>query len=195
MCDTLAWAIWLRGAAVVCQLNQELTTPIYFQDRGPLSPGSISAILDQDKTSQSLHPHNVAIQSAEDLNIFSHGHKLPYIASVHCYALNQPNKPSIKVTGANSRNLWNAPKVKAPRYQIDFCGLDGYGNITDEVKTSIRTMISHSKNAVFNNHSRDYGMSGLRQMLPVVTKHPDATRWVHEYEKLHNWNANHSLTQ
>ena len=185
MHGTLAWAIWLRGAAIVCPLNQELTdrmTPIYFRDRGALSPGSISAILDQDKTGQSILPNNVAIQSAEDLEFFSHAHKLPYIAAVHCYALNQPNKPGIKVTKASSHNLQNLGKndKEAPRYQIDFCGLDGYGNISDEVKTCIQTMISHSKNEVFNNHSRDYGMSGLRQMLPVVTKHPDATQWVHE---------------
>jgi len=185
MHDTLAWAIWLRGAAIVCPLNQELTdrmTPVYFRDRGALSPGSISAILDQDKTGQSILPNNVAIQSAEDLEFFSHAHKLPYIAAVHCYALNQPNKPGIKVTKASSHNLQNLGKndKEASRYQIDFCGLDGYGNISDEVKTCIQTMISHSKNEVFNNHSRDYGMSGLRQMLPVVTKHPDATQWVHE---------------
>ena len=196
MCDTLAWAIWLRGAAVVCQLNQELTDrmiPIYFEDRGPLSPGSISAILDQDKTSKSIDPNNVAIQSAEALHVFSHEHKLPYIAAVHCYASNQPNKSSIRVAKASSYNLRNLEKVdkEAPRYQVDFCGLDGYGNITDEVKTSIRTMISHSKNAIFNNHSRDYGMSGLRQMLPVATKHSDATQWIHEYEKLHEWNLTH----
>ena len=199
MCDTLAWAIWLRGAAVVCQLNEELTdrmTPIYFQDRGALSPGSISAILDQDKTGHSINPNNVPIQSAEDLSIFSDGHKLPYIASTHCYALNNlPNKTNIVVTQASSRNLWTSSNDKeAPRYQIDIYGLNAYGNITDEAKTCIRTIISHSKNEVFNNHSRDYGMPGLRQMLPVATKHPDATHWVHEYKKLHNWNAIHSST-
>jgi len=68
-------------------------TPIYFQDRGALSPGSISAILDQDKTGHSIHPNNVPIQSAEDLSIFSHGHKLPYIASTHCYASNKTSCP------------------------------------------------------------------------------------------------------
>ena len=81
-----------------------------------------------------------------------------------------------QVAQASSHNLRSSSNDKeAPRYQIDICGLNAYGNITDEVKTCIRTMISHSKNEVFNNHSRDYGMPGLRQMLPVATKHPDAT--------------------
>jgi hypothetical protein len=92
MCDTYTWANWLRGTAVVCQLNQELTNrmaPIYFSSLGNVSPKTISVNLDQDKTGQSVIPSNVAIQSAEDLSIFSPGNKLPYIAAVHCYALTE----------------------------------------------------------------------------------------------------------
>jgi hypothetical protein len=56
MRDTCAWAHWLRGTAVACQANQELTdrmTPIYFSSLGNVSPKTISVNLDQDKTGQS----------------------------------------------------------------------------------------------------------------------------------------------
>jgi hypothetical protein len=40
MHNTCAWANWLHGTAVICQLNQELTnhtTPIYFSSLGNVS--------------------------------------------------------------------------------------------------------------------------------------------------------------
>jgi hypothetical protein len=161
MCDTYAWALWLRGTAVVCQLNQELTdrmTPIYFSTRGNVSPTTISVNLDQDKTGQSVNPAHVAIQSAEDLRIFSHGSKLPYIAAVHLYALTEDE--GISVTEPISHDLRNKEHdEEAPRYQIDFRGLSAYGNITDEIRAAIRTMIDRSKNAVFENHPREYGVN------------------------------------
>jgi hypothetical protein len=139
MRDTCAWANWLRGTAVICQLNQELTdrmTPIYFSSLGNVSPKTISVNLDQDKTGQSVNPVNVATQSAEDLSIFSHGNKLPYIAAVHCYALTA--NQGITVTEPNSHDLRNQMEdEEAPRYQIDFRGLSAYGNITNPVRTSI----------------------------------------------------------
>jgi len=191
MRDTSAWANWLRGTAVVCQLNQELTdrmTPIYFSSLGNVSPKTISVNLDQDKTSQSVNPVNVAIQSAEDLSIFSHGNKLPYIAAVHCYALT--TNQGITVTEPNSHDLRNQMQDKeAPRYQIDIRGLSVYRNITDPVRMSIRAMINHSKNAVFTDHTRPYGICSLQRMLPVLTGDPAATEWFGGFEEADAWNA------
>jgi len=87
-----AWAYWLRGKAILCQLNQDLTDrviPIHFPERGGMSSKSISANLDQDKTGEKMNLVNVAIQSAEVLSIFSPGDRLPYISAVHCYALTE----------------------------------------------------------------------------------------------------------
>jgi hypothetical protein len=179
MRDTYAWAIWLRGTGIVCQLNQELTdrmTPIYFPSRGKISPETVSVNLDQDKTGQSVNPANVSIQSAEDLSIFSHANTLPYIAAVHCYALTE--KEGISVTTHIPHGLRGSQSNKeAPRYQIDFRGLSAYGNITDTVRTTIRAMIDRSKNAVFHNHTRAYGVDSVRQMLPVLTADPASTKW------------------
>lgn len=179
MCDKFSWANWLRGTAIICQPNQELTdrmTPIYFSSRGQISPTTMSANLDQDKTGRSVDPVCVPTQSAETLGIFSHGNMLPYIAAVHCYALT--NNEGIVVTQPTSHDL--RPKERdeeAPRYQIDFRGLKAYGSITNRAKTIIRVMIDHSKNSVFENHSRKYGLPLLRRMLPVFTDHPSATEW------------------
>ena len=108
MRDTYAWGLWLRRTAVACQSNQELTNrmaPIYFSKLGNVSPKTISVNLDQDKTSQTVDPTNAAIQSVESLSIFSNGKKLPYIATVHCYALTENEgitvtMPSSHVCGA-----------------------------------------------------------------------------------------------
>jgi len=191
MRDTYAWANWLRGTAVVCQLNQELTdrmAPIYFSSLGNVSPKTISVNLDQDKTGQSVNPFTVAIQSAEDLSIFSCGNKLPYIAAVHCYALTE--NEGIIVTNPSPYTPRNTKDdEEAPRYQIDFRGLSAYGIITDTVRLSIRAMIDHSKNAVFKNHSRDYGVPSLRRMLPVFTDNPVSTEWFGGVDRADAWNA------
>jgi len=189
MCDTYAWALWLRGTAVACQLNQELTdrmAPIYFSSKGNVSPRTISVNLDQDKTGQSVNPTNVAIQSAESLSIFSHGNELPYIAAVHCYALT--DNQGISVAMRNSHDLRNKiSDEEAPRYEINFRGLSAYGNITDAVRTAIRRMINRSKNAMFENHSRKYGVPFLRQMLPVLTKDETSTGWFGGFEQAKTW--------
>ena len=83
MRDNYAWALWLRGTAVACQLDQDLEltnlmAPIYFSRFGNVSPKTISDNLDQDKTGQNVNPTTVAIQSAESLSIFSHYNKMPY---------------------------------------------------------------------------------------------------------------------
>ena len=86
MQNTDAWAYWLRGTAIACRLNQELTDrmiPIHFPHLGGVSPETISANLDQDKTGESVSPPTVSTQSAERLAIFSQGTKFPYIAAVH----------------------------------------------------------------------------------------------------------------
>src|SRR5882762_7225285 len=135
-----------------------------------------------------MDPTNVPIQSAESLSIFSHGNKLPYIAAVHCYALTE--NQGIMVTMPCSHDLRNQINdEEAPRYQIDFHGLDAYGNITDAVRTAIRTMINQSKNAMFNKHSRGYGIPTLRRMLPVLTKDPACTEWLGGFDRANAWNA------
>ena len=182
MGDRYAWALWLRGTAVACHLNQDVTdrmAPIYFSKLGGVSPKTISVNLDQDKTGQTVSPTNVAIQSAESLSIFSNGKKLPYIAAVHCYALTAEGEdPGIRVAKPSSHDLRNQDNdMEAPRYQIDFRGLKAYGNITDEVKIAIQGMINQSKNAVFIHHPRPYGVPSLRRMLPVLTEDTDSTEW------------------
>ena len=191
ICDTYAWGLWLRGTAVACQLNQELTdrmAPIYFSSLGNVSPKTISVNLDQDKTSQSMNPTNVPIQSAESLSIFSHGNKLPYITAVHCYALTE--NQGITVTMPSSHDLRNQINdEEAPRYQIDCRGLSAYGNITDAVRIAIRMMIDRSKNAVFKDHSRDYGVASLWRMLPVLTADPASTEWFGGFDQADAWIA------
>jgi hypothetical protein len=192
MRDTYAWANWLRGTAIVCQLNQELTdrmTPIYFSSLGPVSPRTVSVNLDQDKTGQSVNPNSVAVQSAEDLSIFSHGNRLPYIAAVHCYAL--ADNQGIFVTKSSSGYglRYKKKDMEAPRYQIDFRGLDAYRNITDGVRKAIPAMINRSKNAVFSNHSRKYGIAGVRRMLPVLTDDLASTEWFGGFVQADKWNA------
>ncbi|KAK2464678.1 hypothetical protein APHAL10511_003254 [Amanita phalloides] len=179
LCDTCAWAYWLRGLAVVCQPNQELTDrmmPIYFSELGNVSPKTISVNLEQDKTGLSVNPRHASIQSAESLSIFSPGNVLPYIAAVHCYALTD----DLGITAGEplSREL-RSPRYdkEAPRYQIDFRGLKAYRNITGSVGNTIRAMINRSKNSVFTNHTRDYGVDSVRQLLPVLGKEQAATRW------------------
>lgn len=182
-----AWAYWLRGTAIACQLNQELTdrmTPIYFPDQGPVSPRSISVNLDQDKTSQSVSPPNVSIQSAEHLSIFPDGTKLPYIAAVHCYALTDSDM-GIKPEPGPSERLQQTRKLRsslgnseAPRYQINFYGLNAYDGIAEEERAIIRRMIDRSKDALFANHPREYGVPSVRQMLPLLSRDPDAMKWI-----------------
>jgi len=195
MCDTYAWANWLRGIAVVCQLNQELSDrmmPIYFSDWGGVSPQSISVNLDQDKTGQSADPHYIGIQSAEKLSVFSHGHQLPYIAAVHCYGLTE--NQGTTVTESIDRNFRGKPKnEEAPRYQIDIRGLDAYGSLTDTVKNVIRMMINHSRNVIFMNHSRTYNVPSLRRMLPVLTQDPASTEWFGGFADADAWSASHTL--
>ncbi len=153
-------------------------TPIYFPAHGNVSPQTISVNLDQDKTSDSVSPPSVAIQSAEHLSIFSGASKLPYIAAVHCYALTKDEGITV------SQPLSQAPKLRtpktnleAPRYQIDFHGLSAYNIITDADKTIIRGMINRSKRGVFATHSRTYGIAAVQRMLPVLASDGASAEW------------------
>jgi hypothetical protein len=180
MQDSYAWAGWLRGTAVLCQLNQELSDRvhyIYFSDEGKVGPTSMSVDLNQDKTGQTTKPDNAGTQSAEDLKTFSRGNKLPYIAAVHCYALT--SNEGIFATQAHSHNVRgeNVQDREAPRYQIDFRGLAAYRNLTEATKDAIRSMINGSKNYLFNNHSREYALHLVHQMMPVLSSEPAATAW------------------
>jgi len=181
MQNSHAWAYWLRGTAIACQLNQELTdrmTPIYFPERGNVSPQTIFVNLDQDKTSDSVSPPSVAIQSAEHLSIFSGASKLPYIAAVHCYALTKDegimvSKPSSQTEKLQARKN----DLEAPRYQIDFRGLSAYTVITDADKSIIWRMLNRSKKGVFAAHSRKYGIAAVRRMLPVLSSDGASAEW------------------
>jgi hypothetical protein len=186
MRDDYAWAIWLRGTAIVCQLNQELSdrmAPIYFSkpDRG-VCPQAMSANLDQDKMGQSADPRTIAVQSAEALGIFSGAKKLPYIAAVHCYALTKDEGLTVTTTNRRSPRGIIINDEEAPRYQIDFRGLDAYRDLDVPTKAIIRSMINNSKNALFNQHPRPYGVPYLRRMLPVLTADQDSVAWFGGFE-------------
>ena len=183
-----AWALWLRGtAAVACQELGDRMAPIYFSKLGNVSPKTISVHLDQDKTGQNVNPNTVAIQSAESLPtfFFSDGNNLPYIVAVHCYALTTTTKKQgIFVTMPSPSSSYPPHRdskidgFEAPRYQINFCGLSAYGNISEGVKVLIRRMIDQSKNtAVFSYHPREYGVPLLRRMLPVLTNDLESMEW------------------
>lgn len=158
MRDTYAWALWLRGTSVVWPHNEELIdrmAPIYFSRLGNVSPTTMSVNLDKDETSQSMDPAYVAIQSADSLDIFSQGNKLPYIAAVHCYALTE--NQGITVAEPNlGRETYDD---EAPRHQIDFRGLSAYRNMTDGVSAAIRRMMKWPKNALFISSIEGRGMT------------------------------------
>lgn len=189
--DTCAWAYWLRGTAIVCQLNQELTDrmiPMYFPAHGNVSPRSTSANLDQDKIGESVNPIHVATQSAEDLSLFTRGNKLPYIAAVHCYALTE-NQGLIVQEPPPYELRTQKIDIEAPRYQIDFRGLEAYACITNAEKATIRGLINRSKNALFENHPRKYGVPSVRRMLPVLSDEPACTEWFGGYKQAEAWNT------
>jgi hypothetical protein len=149
MRDKISWAIWLRGLAILCPFNQEVTDrmfPIYFSTLGNLSPKTMSANLEQDRIGQWITPDNASnsIQSAEALSIFSPGNRLPYIAVVHCYALTENQGINIKQPSSQETDEIDED-LEAPRYQFGFRGLGAYRNITDSDKAIIRRMIGRSK--------------------------------------------------
>jgi len=153
--DCYGWAAWLRGTAILCQLNQMRTDralPIAFSGPGEaISPQTTSMELAQDKTSPAEDPATTAVQSAEILNIFTKGQKLPYIATVHCYGITTREgvvAPRLPQKGLRD----NEEDEAAPRYQIDFRGLSAYRGLTEPMKIDIHRMIDGSKNALFNNH-------------------------------------------
>jgi hypothetical protein len=152
-------------------------TPIYLPVCGNISPQTISVNLHQDKTSDSVSPPSVAIQSAEHLSIFSGASNLPYIAAVHCYALTKDEGITVSQPSSQTDKL-QAPKkdLEAPRYQIDFRGLSAY-NITDADKSIIRGMINRSKKGVFATHPRTYGIAAVQRMLPVLASDGASAEW------------------
>jgi hypothetical protein len=178
--DTYSWALWLRGSAIVCQLNQmrsDRAYPIFFsKPTNAVSARTMSMALDQDKTGQYEDPATVAIQSAEILKLFTGGRMAPYIASVHCYALTE--REGLTVHPPNSYDLRSHKKDKAaPRYKIDFRGLAAYRNVTESMKIDIRRMIDGTKNAVFDHHPRSDNLSLLQQMLPFYGGNSSTTAW------------------
>jgi hypothetical protein len=178
--DRYGWALWLRGCAILCQLNQmrsDRALPIFFSTpTNKVSPSSMSVALDQDKTGQKEDPATVAVQSAEVLGLFSDERKPPYIASVHCYALT--DREGITVHTPNTHYLRSKIKDKAaPRYQINFRGLAAYRNVTESMKIDIRRMIDGTKNAVFTHHPRPDNLDLLHQMLPLLGGDGATTAW------------------
>jgi hypothetical protein len=178
--DCYGWALWLRGTAILCQLNQTRTDralPIFFsKPTGTLSAKSTSMALDQDKTGEKEDPGTVAIQSAEILGLFTQGQNLPYIAAVHCYALTEDE--GINTSHPNTYGLQSPQKDEAaPRYQIHFRGLAAYRNITESMKSNIRRMIDGTKNALFMHHPRQGSLDLVRQMLPLLDGDSSTTAW------------------
>jgi hypothetical protein len=190
MQDQFAWALWLRGTAVLCQLNQRLTDralPIFFSE--PSEPNRIvsgkwmSMALEQDKTSQKGDPCYAGTQRAESLGVFTQGQMLPYIAAVHSYALTDCQ--GLYVTGYNNREQrWCKADEAAPRYQLDFRGLGAYRGLSGERMDTIRKMIDNTKNAVFTQHPRPPTVGGVRMMLPLLNDDPYAVAWIKGLPKL-----------
>lgn len=179
MNDKHAWALWLRGVAILCQHNHKLTDraiPIFFSNLGTLSPESVSMEFDQDKTGHSENPRTVPAQSAEALGFFSGENRLPYIAAVHCYGMTKDQGLTVTTPSAYDFRGSKVDK-EAPRYQIDFSGLTAYRKVTTEMAKDIRRLIDRSKNELFVNHPRPYGQHILRQMLPVHDGNPDSQVW------------------
>lgn len=186
LCDRYAWALWLRGTAVLCQLNQELTDraiPIFFSHDKPsaskntLSSETVSMIFDQDKTSLTADPQTVAIQSAEDLNFFSSGNKRPYIAAVHCYARSDGEDITVSTPSGHTLRGSGRTSETAPRYQIDFRGLTAYRDTSSHARNHILAMIDNSKEALFKKHPRKYAVPQLRKMQPVLAGDVNTTAW------------------
>jgi hypothetical protein len=131
MNDRYAWALWLRGTAVLCQSNEGIdrAIPIFFSKLGTVSPRSVSMILEQDKSGQLPVPPHIEVQSIETAGLFSPGKKLPYISTVHCYALRKDE--GITVTTRPSRHTRKGSvDIEAPCYQINFQCISAYRNVT-----------------------------------------------------------------
>ena len=167
MRDTLSWALWLRGSAILCPFGQEIVNrmfPIYFSALGNLSPKMMSANLEQDRIGQLITPDNTAIQSAEALSIFLPGKRLPYISVIHCYALmenqgiviREPSSPDFELE--DDDQLTDEDLEVAPRYQFGFRGLSAYRNITDLDRAMIRKMISRTKGFWTGNMGMDWAV-------------------------------------
>jgi hypothetical protein len=190
MCDIYAWANWLRGTAVVCQPNEEVTdrmAPIYFSNAGTVSPLVMSVNLDQDRIIQSGDPGCYDIQSAEMLGIFSYGQKLPYIAATHFYALTI--EEGLKTPSSSDLPVHPKEDREAPRYQLSFRGLAAYRSINDQVRVAIRRMISSPKNDLFNRHApgRQFALPSLGQVLPVLTGDSNSTAWFGGHNNVEAW--------
>jgi hypothetical protein len=80
--DGSAWALWLRGTAVLFQLSQELANramPISFSKVGLIAPGFTSTTLDQDQAGQWADPRTSGIQSCRSAwLIFTRKYKASY---------------------------------------------------------------------------------------------------------------------
>jgi hypothetical protein len=181
--DTLLWALWLCGTAILGEHNQKLidcVLPIFFAEPASpptaVSPMTVGVIYKQDKAGESACPDTVAIQHAESLNLYSQGQKSPYIAAVHCYALTTTEGIRMRMdSGYDLQHPENDEEV--PHYQIDFWGMAAYRAATELVKANVQRMINSSKNALFINHPRDYGILLLREALPVLSGDLDTTKW------------------
>jgi hypothetical protein len=178
--DHYGWAAWLRGTAILSQLNQMRTDralPMIFSpSNDKISARCTSMVLEQDKTSPTEDPTTVAIQDAELLGVFTQGQKLPYIAAVHCYGVTK--NEGVVAHGPIPKKLRSpANDIAAPRYQINFCGLAAYRGLNDTMKSDIHRMIDGSKNALFNKHPRQEYLHMVRQMLPLLNGHVSATAW------------------
>jgi len=54
-------------------------------------------------------------------------------------------------------------------------------------------MINHLKNAIFINHSREYNVPLLQQMLPMLTQDLALTEWFGGFGNANTWSASQTL--
>jgi hypothetical protein len=185
--DGYSWALWLRGTAILCQLNQTLTDraiPIFFSRlhvknkirTQKVGPDAMSLVLDQDKTGQLVNPRFVSVQSAKSLQLFSPGNSLPYIDAVHCYALPDKTIQAGKPPKTRRRHYQSSNR-EAPRYRIEISGLASYRQISQRHADTIRAMIDGSKNALFDHHPSKSRLPLLQQQQPMLNGSPATTAW------------------
>ena len=176
--DQYLWSLWLRGTAILCQLNQPLTDralPIYFSKLGNVGPNTMSVALDQDKTGSSVNPTLVSVQSTE--SIHSGPAELPYIDCVHCYGRTKNEGITVGEPSFLRRRTHRSENLEAPRYRIEISGLGPYRHIDQQCAHKIHAMIDGAKNALFIHHPSQDAVPLLHQQQPMLNGDASTTAW------------------
>jgi len=163
---------WIRNLRIAWLLSTFLISVMYLQRQ------FLRISIRTKWVSRWALPLSQSNPRSVSLSIFLQGMKLPYIAAVHCYALTDGQGISVFKPSAQTEKMrCQSDDLEAPRYQIDFCGLSAYASIEEVDKSIILEMINHSKNAIFANHSREYGVASVWRMLPLLSRHPASKEW------------------